>query len=180
MKYILSVLIVFFVSCTAVQSTVETPSGTDANQERLKSSIVEQANQMQQELMNGNLEGFIKYVHPDIVTMMGGLDNLKATIGPGLPEMLKTVKKTTFGSVSEVIEDNGRLVAFMPVEMLYAFPEGKMIQMTYRIACSSDNGVSWTFLDGQGRKDQEDFFRQKFPVLTTTFPFPNCYNQRVQ
>jgi hypothetical protein len=135
---------------------------------------------MQQEFMTGHLDEFVSYMSPDIIDMMGGVDKVKEMIASGMTEMAKTIEKTSMGKVSDVVVDGGRMVALVPVETLYKYPDGKMIQKSYRIACSTNDGASWTFIDGQGRKDQEEYFRKKFPILTEHVQFPKCGNVRIE
>ena len=152
----------------------------EPNQDKLRASVVVHAEQMQKEFMAGNLDAFVAYMHPDIIPIMGGVEKVKATVAPDLANMLKTIEGTDMGKVSDVLVDSGRYVAVVPVETLYKFPDSRLLQTTYRIACSRDDGGSWTFMDGQGRRDQEDFFRQKFPVLGKYVAFPKCTNKRVK
>ena len=133
---------------------------------------------MQRAFMEGKFDKFISYMHPDVVEMLGGPEKVKATIQPGHAEMVRTVAETSMGDVSEVVNDGGRLVAYIPVRTVYRYPKGGMILDAYRIACSTDGGASWTFIDAQGRKDQEDFFRKEFPVLTAQIRFPKVNWQR--
>ena len=93
--------------------------------------------------------------------------------------MAKTIVKWSLGEISDVVDDGGRFVAFVPVETTYRYPTGGMLQKTYRIACSEDSGKTWTFMDGQGTKEQESFFKSKFPGLTKRFPFPQCSHVRL-
>jgi hypothetical protein len=138
----------------------------------LQDKIRVQAQDMQEKFMAGDLDGFVSYIHPDVVEGMGGADRIKKVMAPTLSTMIESIDTTSIGEISDVIEDGDRLVAFVPVETSYKFPDGSVLQKSYRIACSADDGQTWTFLDGQGSKDQEDYFRSMFPVLTKQIPFP--------
>jgi len=179
---LLFTVLLLFASCQDNNAPEPPPSAVLApQQEQLQASIVKHAEQMQQAFMTGNLDAFFEYMHPDLIEGMGGKDKIKATMASGLSEMIRTIESTTMGKVSDVVVDGGRLVALIPVETLYnSFTDGKWIQTTYRIACSADNGESWTFMDGHGSRDLEDFFRQRFPILTKHIRFPKCKIRRVR
>jgi hypothetical protein len=173
-------LAVLLTGCGNKTNTTSTASSASAaDQTRLREAIHAQAEDMQRKLMGGDLDGFISYMHPDLVATLGGVDKVRRKMAPGLPDMIKTIKKITLGEISEVVDDGGRFAAFVPVETGYRYPTGGLLQRTYRIACSADGGKTWTFMDGQGRKDQEAFFKTKFPVLTKKIPFPQCMSEKI-
>lgn len=148
-----------------------------ADQTPLRNAIRAQCEDMQKKLKNGDLDGFFAYLHPEIIRLAGGLEKLKNQLGPSLETLPQSLEKATIGDISEIVADQGGLSAFVPVETTFRFPNAKVTKKSYNIASSSDQGKTWKFLEGQGRKDQEKFFQSKFPVLTSKFPFPACSTQ---
>jgi hypothetical protein len=172
------ILIVAWVAlCVAGCAVVpESPDDPDRvpDQERHQEAIRASVEDMQKAFMRGDLDRYLPYVHPDIVAMAGGADALRGRMESGLAGLVQTIEDVSIGPVSDVVSDAGRLVAFVPVETTYRFSDGWLLQKAYRIACSQDGGETWVFMDGQGRADQEAFFRRTFPVLTRRIPFPPC------
>ena len=174
-------IIFVLIGCGEKSEIQSTPPKLEVNiQKKYHDSILVQANKMQEELIKGNLTAFMTYVHPDIINGVGGPDKMIEIMKPDLENMIKQIEKKTFGSVSEVISDNNQLVAFILVETIYNFPKGRFHQRSYMIACSVDEGKSWTFFDGSGNKEQENFFRKKFPILISKIPFPICENKKLE
>ncbi len=148
------------------------------HQEQLQASIIKDREQAQKEFMAGKLDAYVTYVHPDLIRMLGGKEAFKARIAPRLPEIIKTIEGTTMGKVSDVLVDSKRLVAIVPMEMRFKFPDGEVIETSYDIACSTDDGLTWTFMSGS--RQQEDFYKKEFPVLTKYVRFPKCTTERVR
>ncbi len=180
MRMLLIVLVaVFLTGCSDRRKAKLAPPVVTADQARLHEIIRAQAEDMQKKATTGDLDGFMSYIHPDILAMAGGADKLRQKLAPEMSTMANCIEKTTLGEISEVVDDGGRLVAFVPFETLYRFPNGRMRQKAYRVACSVGGGKTWTFMDGQGSKDQEDYFKSKFPILTKKVPFPQCANENL-
>jgi hypothetical protein len=150
-----------------------------ADQLRVRETIRAQSEDMQKKIMGADVDGFIAYMNPEIIAMAGGKEKLRANLAPSLPELAKTIESISLGEISEIVNDGGRWLAFVPLETVYRLPAGRFRQKTYRIACSTDGGKAWTFMDGQGKKEQEAFFRTKFPVLTKNVPFPKCGSEKL-
>lgn len=180
MRTLLVILFAIFLSSCSDRASDTVPSSVSVpDQTRLHETIRAQAEDMQKKAVSGDLNGFISYIHRDVIALAGGPDKLREKMAPELADLAKTIEKTSLGEISEVVDDGGRLVAFVPVETIYRFPIGGLLQKSYRIACSEDGGKTWSFMDGQGREDQEAFFKSKFPVLTKKFPFPRCVHENI-
>ena len=151
----------------------------DSVQAKHKTVILEQANLMQQKLLGSDLDGFLTYLDPEVLEKMGGAEKVKEAMSPGLAQMVDTVQEITIGEVSEVCEDGDRLVALFPVTLHCLIGDENLVQIAYRIACSRDGGKSWTFMESQGRQEQEDFFEQTFPIFAKRVSFPACSVKKV-
>jgi hypothetical protein len=149
-------------------------------QAKHKAVIIKQADQMQQKLLAGDLDGFIAYLDPVIVDGIGDTEKIKEVMAPGLAYTVETVQRITIGEVSEVCVDGERLVALFPITLYCRIGDDDLVQNGYRIACSRNRGESWTFMEGQGKKDQETFFKQTFPVFTKRVAFPECSVKTVE
>lgn len=160
---------------------------SSARQKTLQAAILRESETVQKNLMAGKLDAFMPYVYPKFLQDMGGSYRIKNILSGRLTDLTDGLKKRTCGTVSEIVQDAGRLVAIFPVETLYQFPEGKSIDQAYSIACSIDGGRSWTFIDGswlfvdgRGSKGQEDYVRKEFPVLASRIPFPKCGQRKIE
>lgn len=151
-----------------------------ARQAQLRASILASAEQMQKEFAEGNLDAFVSYIYPDVLDKMGGAEKVKNKMAPDFQDIAKSIEKTSMGRDFEVLEDGGRLCAILPVETLYNSHDGKYLQKHYRVACSSDGGKSWTFIDGQGQKPQKEYLQNKFPILMKRIPLPQCGQARMK
>ena len=150
------------------------------NQSELKESILKSSELMQAALTNGDLDTFADYTHPDVISMIGGKARMKAMMAPTLSETVSSIEKSTIGTISDVVVDGRQLAAFVLVETVYRFSDGGVVRTSYRVACSTDEGASWTFMDSQGKRAQEDFIKERCPVLTSRIPFPDCTQRPAQ
>lgn len=147
------------------------------DQDRLHEAIRLQATDAQEKALNSDWAGFIPYVHPVVVMMAGGPEKLREQLEAGRAA-IQTIESYAFGEISDVVPDGGRLTAFLTVETIYRYPTVRARQKAYQIACSDDEGKSWTFLD-YSSKEQEAFLKGHFPTLTQKIPFPPCEHQRL-
>lgn len=149
-----------------------------ANQDRLHEAIRSQATEAQEKALSRDWAGFVPFVHREIVTMAGGPDKLRVQLEAG-SATIQTIESYAIGEITDVVYDGGRLTAFLAVETIYRYPTGRARQKAYRVACSENDGKSWTFLDYSGSQEQEAFIQGQFPTLTQKIPFPQCEHQRL-
>jgi len=136
--------------------------------------ILDQAEEMHTAIMSGDLDKYIGYMFPQLITQAGGAAALKQAIEPGLAEMQQIIEKISVGTISPVVSEADGLAACVPIEMNYRIKGTRLIQISYYVAFSTDMGLTWKFMSFQGQPQQDRLVRQLFPKLTSRIALPKC------
>jgi hypothetical protein len=81
--------------------------------------------------------------------------------------------------VSDVVEEEQGLAAFVTLNTTYDIQGQKYLQQTYMIAVSKDKGTQWRF-SSQGKPEQEQHYTRLFPRLTEAFSYPETFFRKRQ
>ena len=66
-----------------------------------------------------------------------------------------SVEVVKIGDPIDVVNENEKIFATIPQEVVMKFPAGKIISKSFLLAISIDNGEIWKFVDGQGITNEE-------------------------
>ena len=89
--------------------------------------------------------------HPRIVKMMGGREKMVVAMASGAKEMKSkgyTITAVTVANASEPVSAGSEVYAVVPFELEMTAPGGKLLQKSFVIGVSSDQGKSWVFVNG--------------------------------
>ena len=114
------------------------------------SSIKTAAFEMGKALVEKNSDGFLRFVHPSMITMAGGKEQLQVLTDSALKVFEQfggKISKINYGNPSEVIEYKKTMQAVLPQSTYLSSPFGDVELASSLIAISSDKGKSWTFID---------------------------------
>jgi len=138
-------------------------------------TIVEQANEMGQLLMEKDFRSFARFTYPKIIEMMGGLENMVAIMEKGMVEMESDGTKflnVTFGEPTAVIKAGNELQCTLSQTISMKVPEGRIVAKSTMIAISVDGGTNWFFIDSSGKDIQT--LRSSIPDLSMDLLIPEA------
>ena len=114
-----------------------------------------------------------KYTYPPVVKMMGGPENMAATVQKMMANM-KTqgviFNKVSFGEPSKIVKSGSELQSTIAQHLEMQIKENKLLATSTLIAISADNGVNWTFVD-TSNKDMATI-RKLLPNLSPAISIP--------
>ena len=143
-------------------------------------AIRDQVADMHRKFIDGALDEYIDYMPEHFIELAEGRAAIKELIQLDMAQAAEQLESASLGDVSEIVDEEGFLAAFVPLEMLCNFPDGQYLRKGYYIASSTDDGKTWQFLSGQGDQAQDNYFRYQYPNLTQFIPFPECTYTKVK
>lgn len=136
-------------------------------------TIVKQANEMGQLLMEHDFRSFARFTHPKIIEMMGGLENMVAIMEKGMVEMESDGTRfldVTFGEPTAVIKAGNELQCTLSQTISMKVSEGRVVAKSAMIAIWVDGGTNWVFIDTSGKDIQT--LRSLLPDLSMDLFIP--------
>jgi len=119
----------------------------------LTKAMLEQANEMGKKFIAKDYTGFLKYSHPAVIKVMGGVEKMTTATITELQAIEKEGVKfisIKFGVPSKIIRANNELQCTLPEAIEMRVPNGKLTTTTTMIAVSQDKGKNWYFIDTSG------------------------------
>ncbi|HEV7299725.1 MAG TPA: hypothetical protein VGN72_10200 [Tepidisphaeraceae bacterium] len=108
-------------------------------------------------LLAGDFKTLIRFTHPKIIEMVGGVDAMIATLEKGEREM-KTggmrLTAVTIGAPLQIITTETAAFAVLPQRINLALSGGQALHDSFLLGHSTDRGATWTFVDGTGLNDR--------------------------
>lgn len=112
--------------------------------------LITQANQMASLFKSGDYKGFLRYLHPSMISGAGGeakmielLNNQNAQLkSRGIK-----ISSIIFNLPTEVVRSKNELQCTMSQQTELKPERGRVITYTTLIAISTDNGKTWKFID---------------------------------
>jgi len=118
--------------------------------QNLASTIKVQAMEMGTAVINNDFNGFVKFMHPNIVAFAGGKEAMKAKMDSAYQAMKRfkvSFKRYWIGNPGEIVNHNNQLQALLPQTTIMLTPLGEMTVETHMLVISNDNGKHWWFID---------------------------------
>ena len=112
-----------------------------------------QAQDMGSAFVAGDLDRLADKTHPRVVEMIGGREKFRKAIEDGFADMKakgQEFHSLTVGKPEKLVRSNFSLFAIIPQRLVFKTPQGKLWHEGCLIAVSSDEGRTWTFVDGAG------------------------------
>jgi hypothetical protein len=132
-------------------------------------------------LVEGNYERVITLTYPKIVEMMGGKDAAVSVVKEqmkGMKDQGVTIVPSDAEMPGEIVSNAGKMFAVVSLRMVLRGPKMKISQKSFLIAVSSDQGKSWTFIDGSGLNDE--IKAQVIPELPPALKLPAKEQPKVE
>jgi hypothetical protein len=139
----------------------------------LPTVIKTQAIEMGKALVNNDLPGFQKYMHPEIVKQAGGADKMKIMADSAI-----SLFRQFGGSITRISYGNPAVILTHKKELQTTLPQTTFITTSFAdielestlIAVSQDEGKHWYFIDTQLYGIEK--IRQKLPALSPELTIP--------
>ncbi len=113
-------------------------------------ALIDQANNYAKAVVDSDFSGITKLTHEDIISMGGGEDfmisELEADYATLKAQGMKYVSADV-GNHPEFLKSDGQLQTIVPVKFHLDYNSKKLESWIKLFAVSSDEGVSWTFVN---------------------------------
>jgi hypothetical protein len=109
------------------------------------------ADEIGQAVMAEDYEKITDLTYPKVIEKFGGRDEMIAETSKLMKSLEEQGYKFSSYKVSppkEIIAHAGNQFAVVPTVIEMTFPKGKIVAKSYLLSISSDNGKTWTFIDG--------------------------------
>lgn len=166
-------MIVRGLSWALCERLVDAPIPTPLSIKDTKQRILKQAIEMYSAFSQKRYDEFLAYFPLELISQLGGLQKTIQLISQ---DPLKgAIVTRDIVNVSDIVEEEHGLAAFVTVTTIYDFDGQEYLQQTYMIALSEDQGHRWVFYSSQGQPEQETHYKAMFPRLTETFSYPETF-----
>ena len=158
-------LIIGLTVVTSLSSLAQAPHAAD--------SLRAQASRMATAFINADYTTFIHYMHPKVVQLSGGADNLKQQLAQMTRQMSiggMTFSSVTVDSASDIIKAAVTLQATIKQHTTVKLSQGRSVATSTLIGMSSDNGLHWKFVDTHNKTIED--MRQLLPNLSASLVIP--------
>ena len=118
--------------------------------QNLTTTIKVQAMEMAKALIRNDFANFSKYMHPKVVELAGGKENMKNKMDSAdimMKQFGASFKKILIGDPGEIISYKNTLQSVVPQTTTVQSMMGDLIAETSLIAFSTDKGKNWYFID---------------------------------
>jgi len=112
--------------------------------------VKQQAEMLEQAVINGNYQLVVDHTYPGVIDMMGGKDKmLNATTDAmnGLKTQGISIEKATIGSPGKFYAAGTEIHCLVPETVRLKLSSGHATVQSYILAISADGGKTWSFLD---------------------------------
>lgn len=136
--------------------------------------LQQEATKMGKLFITKKFPDYLKFVHPKIIQLVGGekamIDILENSFSQ-LAEQGFSFKDVTMGNPSSILEVGKEKQAVIPQILEMKNQTGTLVATSYLVAISSDNGVTWQFIDTGGKSLEE--MKKVFPNLSSALVIPS-------
>ena len=150
------ILLAFLVLFSALISADESEEGNDLK-EPLK-NLISQAKVMAAATTKKDFGKVADLTHPVVIEINGGREGMISKTSKLMEKMDEagySVEVVKIGDPIDVVNENEKIFATIPQEVVMKFPSGKIISKSFLLAISIDKGEIWKFVDGQGITNKE-------------------------
>lgn len=164
--YIIIVVICLSLACSNTQPSSET--------------LLNQAKQNADAILNKDYEKAVRFMHPAIVEEMGGFQKTLIFVKASMFEMESNgmaIIKIQVGQPSTIVKEGRENVAVVPTEMEMKIENKKVKINSYLVAVTQNNGSNWYFFDGTQMPKEK--LAQIYPKLVATVKIPEQKNSLI-
>ena len=113
----------------------------------------QQAQQMADAMVQGDDKTFARLTYAKVLEMNGGSEKMAATMESGRRQMASDETqflRTDIGEPHAVIQGSAMLFTFVPETIHMTVRGGRLIQKSFLLGVSTNQGQAWTFIDAAG------------------------------
>ena len=147
-------------------------AATAADDTTLKKVVKAKAEEIHNAIFKEDYNKVIDLTHPNVLKMLGSRDKMIALLESGMKEMKSrgfAFRSATMDDPSDPVTAGDDLYIVVPFLLEMKAPGGKLLQKSFVIGVSSDQGKTWTFVNG----DQEmKKIKQVLPDLPDKLKLP--------
>lgn len=136
-------------------------------------NLKQQAGKMGSTFVSGDYKTFANYTYPLILKSMGGASRMIEVLNRTTDEMRAkgmSFSNITFDEPSKIVKSGKELQATIAQHTEIKQPQGRIVSTSTLIAISTDNGITWTFID-TSNKDIATL-RKALPNLSPSITIP--------
>lgn len=161
-RYLSGVLVL---SCLIAQN-----ASADSQTERIRQAAKENSTA----LTTRNYDRLVELTFPKVVEMIGGRDKMIELLQRGTEDMKShgsAILGADVAEPKEVITSGDKRFAIVPMTVRVQVPEGTLRSKGFLLAISTDEGKTWTFIDGAGLTKEK--LAQLFPDFPSQMFLPS-------
>lgn len=143
------------------------------SQNEFAAKIIESSEKMSEAILASDYETLADYTYPAIVEMMGGRTNMIQVIENAIVQMRSEgydISKINFGAPEKIFDAGDELHCLMPQILEIKTSEGTIINKSYLIAVSLNQGDQWYFLDTADLTNENIY--KLFPNFNSNLSIP--------
>jgi hypothetical protein len=132
-------------------------------------------------MYDGDVDTIIRYTHPAVIAMMGGMDATRKR----LEHFTVTFKSTgirleslTFPKPPEFLEGGGRRFVVVPTLSIVSGNGQRVESLNFQFGVLEPNATEWTYIEGS--RVRKEMVQSLFPGFPATYEFPPFYRKKVE
>ncbi len=149
-------------------------------QNKYSENIIQQGNVMGNAMESGNYELLASYTYPSIAALMGGKEQMINSIEIAMSEVKRQGFKITevkLGEPQKIYIAGDELHCLVPQTIIMSYDKGQLVNDSYLLAASKDEGKSWYFID-TAQLTQENA-AEIFPEFNSNLKIPDKKTPRL-
>ena len=131
-------------------------------------------------LYNAEVETVIRYTHPTIIAMQGGVESTRKAIRDLVVKMKSAgmrVESLTFPKPPEFLEGGGRRFAVVPTLSIISGNGQRSESLNFQLGVLDPGSTEWTYVEGS-RLTKENV-QTLFPGFPASYEFPPFYRKKL-
>ena len=167
----------FFAFILVLVTITSTARGDAPSKDAVKKLVVK----MGEAFMEDDHEYILDHSHLLVTELLGGRKKALAFLQKTTEDLKAkelTFSKYDVGDPGDFLKAGGTTYVVVPTTLELTFPKGKIINKTYLLGFSTDDGKTWKFLDGAGLESKKD--REKhLPDLPAELALPKLTKPKI-
>lgn len=135
-------------------------------------SLKLQVEELAKATTNGDFVKVVDFTYPRAVERFGGKDKMVAVLKSDAAQMKAEgfeLTAMTVGEIKQIAKVDNEIFAIVPIAITIKSPDGKEVGESSLVGVSTDNGVSWKFIDGIN----QERFKAIFPKAAEKLQIPD-------
>ena len=138
-----------------------------------KPKVLIDAEKMEEAFINNNISAYADYVFPKLFDLAGGKENFIIQLEASILDLTTNgskLHKIVVSNPSAIVKCNGELQCVLNEELTISFHDEEPFTISaYLVGISSDNGLSWTFIN-VSTQDKLEKLKEAFPNICDDIP----------